>query len=262
MGFGKSREERDLPLPILRSAVIANGRPLTAGFRHSWHPVFRQRHWLHGGAVWLAPDGSEMTPADWWDPSALALGLFLDGDAISMRVIDGPATLRNKDADEVLYVLERDEGIYLPAGAEVAVEGKVTIVGVSRPGGWRNSRRAAGATVRLDDVPVQRTGDRWYRELIQSEITQFVGSIPPGRAPDHFHLYEEMLCILIGTGFLWAGKSKTPIGPGSCVYLPKRQVHCVENTTSDELRLLGVFYPAGSPAVRYSVDHSANQAPR
>ncbi len=192
---------------------------------------------------------------------ALRAGGRLDGDAISMRVIEGPATLRNEDRDEVLYVLERDEGVYLPAGAEVAVEGKVTVVGVSRPGGRRNSRRAAGATVRLDDVPVQRTGDRWYRELIQSEITQFVGSIPPGRAPDHFHLYEEVLCILQGSGFVWAGTSKMPIGPGSCVFLPKRQVHCVENTSSGELRLLGVFYPAGSPAVRYGVDQRAESAP-
>ncbi|HMC20763.1 MAG TPA: hypothetical protein VKL19_02840, partial [Thermoanaerobaculia bacterium] len=87
---------------------------------------------------------------------ALRAGGRLDGDAISMRVIEGPATLGNEDRDEVLYVLERDEGVYLPAGAEVAVEGKVTVVGVSRPGGRRNSRRAAGATVRLDDVPVQR----------------------------------------------------------------------------------------------------------
>ncbi|PYQ62782.1 MAG: hypothetical protein DMF58_00680 [Acidobacteria bacterium] len=85
-------------------------------------------------------------------------------------------------------------------------------------------------------------------------MTQFVGSIPPGRAPDHFHLYEEMLCILQGSGVLWAGEAKTPIGPGTCVYLPKREVHCVENSGSGELRLLGVFYPAGSPAVRYEVD--------
>jgi hypothetical protein len=28
-------------------------------------------------------------------------------------------------------------------------------------------------------------------------------------------------------------------------------VHCVENTSGGELRLLGVFHPAGSPAVRY-----------
>ncbi len=193
----------------------------------------------------------------------LRRGGRLRGDAISMRVIDvdGQATLRNENADEVLYILERDTGIFLPAGADLELEGKITVVGVSRPGGRRTSRPAAGVPVRLVDVPVQRTGDRWYRELIQSEITQFVGSIPPGRAPDHFHLYEEVLCILQGSGFVWAGKSKTPIGPGSCVFLPKRQVHCVENTGSGELRLLGVFYPAGSPAVRYGVDQRADSAP-
>jgi mannose-6-phosphate isomerase-like protein (cupin superfamily) len=95
------------------------------------------------------------------------------------------------------------------------------------------------------------TGDRWYRVLIDARVTQFVGSIPPGRAPDHFHEYEEVLFILRGEGRMWAGESNTPIAPGSCVYLPRRQVHCVENTGEGELRLLGVFYPAGSPAVRY-----------
>ena len=103
--------------------------------------------------------------------------------------------------------------------------------------------------------------DRWYRELIQSEITQFVGSIPPGRAPDHFHLYEEVLCILQGGGFLWADGARTPITTGACVNLPKRNVHCLENTGSGELRLLGVFYPAGSPSVRYGVDENAGSGP-
>jgi mannose-6-phosphate isomerase-like protein (cupin superfamily) len=110
--------------------------------------------------------------------------------------------------------------------------------------------------VRLADRREMPTGDRWYRVLVDHEIgseqvTQFVGSIPPGRAPDHFHEYEEVLFILRGTGRMWTGDASTPIGPGACVYLPKRQVHCVENTGDGELRLLGVFYPAGSPAVRY-----------
>ena len=82
-------------------------------------------------------------------------------------------------------------------------------------------------------------------------MTQFVGSIPPGRAPDHFHEYEEVLFILRGEGRMWAGTISTPIEFGSCIYLPRKQVHCVENTGAGELRLLGVFYPAGSPAVRY-----------
>jgi len=110
--------------------------------------------------------------------------------------------------------------------------------------------------VRLADRPAQPTADRWYRVLVDAEIgstqvTQFVGSIPPGRAPDHFHHYEEVLVILKGEGRMWAGKSSTAVAAGSCIYLPKGQVHCVENTGTDELRLLGVFYPAGSPSVRY-----------
>ena len=112
--------------------------------------------------------------------------------------------------------------------------------------------------VRLADRPAQPTADRWYRVLLDDEVgstqvTQFVGSIPPGRAPNHFHQYEEVLFILKGTGRMWAGETNTPVAPGSCIYLPKGQVHCVENTGRDELRLLGVFYPAGSPSVRYDV---------
>ena len=111
-------------------------------------------------------------------------------------------------------------------------------------------------TVRLGDKAAIPTADRWYRVLVDDEVgseqvTQFVGSIPPGRAPDHFHQYEEVLFILRGEGRMWAGETNTAIGPGSCIYLPRGQVHCVENTGSDELRLLGVFYPAGSPSVRY-----------
>jgi mannose-6-phosphate isomerase-like protein (cupin superfamily) len=110
--------------------------------------------------------------------------------------------------------------------------------------------------VKLSDRAAIPTADRWYRVLVDDEVgseqvTQFVGSIPPGRAPDHFHQYEEVLFILRGEGRMWAGETSTPIGPGSCIYLPKGQIHCVENTGLDELRLLGVFYPAGSPSVRY-----------
>ena len=194
------------------------------------------------------------------------------GQHISMRVLelDGRATLRSDAGDQVLYILERETGIHLPRGAQVELEGKITLIGVGtlECGGHaaalppaQSGGVATALQIRLAEQPIERTGDRWYRELIQSEITQFVGSIPPGRAPDHFHLYEEVLCVLQGSGFLWAGTSKTPIASGSCVYLPKGQPHCVENTTSGELRLLGVFYPAGSPAMRYPVHERADRSP-
>ena len=134
------------------------------------------------------------------------------------------------------------------------------------------SQASGGAPplVRLADRAALPTGDRWYRVLVDDavgsrQVTQFVGSIPPGRAPDHYHHYEEVLCILEGAGTMWAGRSHASIGPGSCVYLPRGQVHCVENTGRGPLRLLGVFYPAGSPAVRYEADGSAplsGSAPR
>lgn len=169
---------------------------------------------------------------------------------LSLRVIelDGEHTFENEAHDEVLYDLASDEGIYIPAGASLTLNDHATYVSSLTPAS--SGRRVE--RLRLADQPRQQTADRWYAELVQAEVTQFVGSIPPGRAPDHFHLYEEVICILAGDGIMHAGASSTPIAAGSCIFLPIRQRHCVENTGSGELRLLGVFYPAGSPAVRYT----------
>lgn len=196
-------------------------------------------------------------------------------EAISLRILEfGPGTspvLRNDECDEVLYLLEGgckvvidetayefgpETGVYLRPQQQLRVEsaGVVLFVSSQCPAEILDARNQPPTIVRLSDQRAMPTGDRWYRVLIDAQVTQFVGSIPPGRAPDHFHEYEEVLFILRGEGRMWAGESNTPIGPGSCVYLPRRQVHCVENTGAGELRLLGVFYPAGSPAVRYAAD--------
>jgi quercetin dioxygenase-like cupin family protein len=199
--------------------------------------------------------------------------------AISLRVLELPAgeqaALRNETSDEVLYVISGSgsgnrlmltggTGLYLPPSTslEIAATEDLTLVSSRCPDdgatleGYEPGHGALFA-VATQDRPVQRTGDRWYREVINedagsTQVTQFVGGIPPGRAPDHFHLYEEVIVILDGTGEMWAGASHTPIQTGSCIFLPHGQVHCVENRGHGEMRLLGVFYPAGSPAVRYS----------
>lgn len=170
---------------------------------------------------------------------------------LSLRVIeiDGAHTFANDAHDEVLYDVANDEGIYIPAGATLTLADRATYVSSltpATPSGRKIER------LKLAGQPRQKTADRWYAELVQAEVTQFVGSIPPGRAPDHFHLYEEVICILSGEGIMHAGDSSTPVRKGSCIFLPIRQRHCLENTGSGELRLLGVFYPAGSPAVRYT----------
>ncbi len=191
------------------------------------------------GGCWVAGlrDGTPVRDGDLtiWDHFSSTL---------SLRVLElhGKATLRNEDRDEVLFVLGEERSLYLPAGDELPLEGDMTIISALAP---RADNRQPTTGNR------QRTGDRWYVELIQAEVTQFIGGIPPGRAPDHFHLYEEVICILDGVGVMHAGATSTPIAAGSCIFLPRKQRHCVENTGAGELRLLGVFYPAGSPSVRY-----------
>jgi len=210
---------------------------------------------LEGGCrVVGATDGEPLRSGD------LLIRPHFDG-ALSLRILqlDGEATLRNERREETLYVLDgsgsangtpvaRDTAIYVPPSEPMTLIGRMTLASSLTEGG--GTPRPV-TIARLADQQIQTTGDRWYCELIQGQTTQFVGAIPPGRAPDHFHLYEEVLCILEGNGVMHAGSTSTPIAPGSCVFLPRRQRHCVENRGTAELRLLGVFYPAGSPAVRY-----------
>ncbi len=87
-----------------------------------------------------------------------------------------------------------------------------------------------------------------------SSVTQFVGFIPPGRAPDHFHTYDEVVYVLTGEGALHIGGESAPLHPGACVHLPARLVHCLENAGPGEMEVLGVFRPAGSPAEAYYPD--------
>jgi mannose-6-phosphate isomerase-like protein (cupin superfamily) len=85
-------------------------------------------------------------------------------------------------------------------------------------------------------------------------VTQFIGFVPPGRAPDHFHRYDEVIYILDGQGVLHADGTASPLRAGSCVHLPAGTIHSLENAGATELRLLGVFRPAGSPAEAYYPD--------
>ncbi len=92
-------------------------------------------------------------------------------------------------------------------------------------------------------------------------VTQFVGYIPAGRAPEHFHLYDEVAYILAGEGAFHVGGESAPLRAGSCFHLPARLVHCVENYGPGEMRVLGVFRPAGSPAEAYYPDGAAAAVP-
>jgi isoamylase len=54
------------------------------------HPVFRRRRWFQGrplrgtaDIVWLRPEGTEMTEADWTEGHQTCVGMFLNGQAIT-----------------------------------------------------------------------------------------------------------------------------------------------------------------------------------
>src|SRR5947208_534893 len=80
-------------------------------------------------------------------------------------------------------------------------------------------------------------------------ISLRVLELPAGeRATLRTETSDEVLYVLSGSG----SANDFALTPDACLYLPHGQVHCVENRGLGEMRLLGVFYPAGSPAVRYA----------
>jgi quercetin dioxygenase-like cupin family protein len=127
---------------------------------------------------------------------------------------------------------------------------------------------AAEPTVALDHVePGKATGARSFQVLFgphngSTRATLFVGYIPPGRAPWHYHLYDEIVWVLRGDGRLYVGDAIEPLAPGCAFRLHAREVHVVENTQSaEELAVVGIFTPAGSPSAAYlTVDVAAAYA--
>jgi mannose-6-phosphate isomerase-like protein (cupin superfamily) len=162
--------------------------------------------------------------------------------------------------------LSRDRGLRIPPGAAydlaAAGTGELRLDIVTLPATAATARRAqpvpdplAPLARDLADCDVEMTGDREFRVLFGpgrgcSVATQFVGEIPPGRAPDHSHPYDEVVLILAGEGVAHVGGSQHALTPGTCLHLPPGLQHCLENTGPALLRVLGIFHPADSPAAK------------
>jgi quercetin dioxygenase-like cupin family protein len=182
-------------------------------------------------------------------------------------VIEGSGRLELDGAPGLPLVPDR--GLQIPAGAGyvLACVGpgslRLDVVALpapsSRPGG-RDTRPASGGPAApisrdLRDCPAETTGDRTFRVLFGpgrdcATATQFVGEIPPGRAPEHSHPYDEVVLVLQGTGVAHVGGAHRGLSAGTCVHLPPGLPHCLENTAPGPMRVLGVFHPADSPAAK------------
>jgi mannose-6-phosphate isomerase-like protein (cupin superfamily) len=211
-----------------------------------------------------------------------------DGMSLGRRLVELPAgsrfTGQGGRAGELMYVISGaghltghaadgrstdampvgpDHGIWLPAGWQYLLaaqsELRLDVVTLPPAGSAVAGPAVAGPAgqrplVRnLYDCAVETTGDRQFRVLFGPGMgchiaTQFVGHIPPGRAPDHRHPYDEVVLVLDGTGVVHLDGGRHEIRAGTCTHLRPGQSHCLENTGDATLRVLGVFHPADSPA--------------
>lgn len=175
-------------------------------------------------------------------------------------------------AGDPMVPLEPDCAAWVPAGTAYRVQADggsdLRLDMVALPSGATVNAAAAlpaAATVplvaRLSECAAEVTGDREFRVLFGPgqgcpAATQFVGEIPPGRAPEHRHPYDEIVLVLAGSGIAHVCGTDVPIAAGSTIHLAPGVPHCLENTGKVTLRVLGVFHPADSPAAKLNTSHA------
>jgi len=106
--------------------------------------------------------------------------------------------------------------------------------------------------------PEQRTamGPRYFQILVDKRIgsnliTQFIGHIPPSKAASHRHLYEEAIIVLNGEGYMWTEDKKARVRAGDVIFLPRKQLHSLEATSTDGIDVVGVICPGDNPSINY-----------
>jgi quercetin dioxygenase-like cupin family protein len=197
-----------------------------------------------------------------------------------LRFEGGGEERRDDERDEVLYVLagsgvatvggethslQAGTGLFVSRGTPWSVGSAQELLLLSVLVEEPLSATASHAVVETGERGPATAG-REFTLLAQPQngcasVTQFVGYIPPGRAPDHFHRYDEVVYVLAGEGAFHVDGESAALRPGSAIHLPARLIHCLENHGPGEMRVLGVFRPAGSPAEAYYPDGSAAVVP-
>jgi len=244
---------------------------------------------LAGGCrVYGAQDGQFSTLGTWTARTVISQNS--GAQHITQTVSDyatglSPA-VENPKAEEVLYVA-RGEGKCRVNGFEYTLHSGTAIF--VPPGAVYNIENTGAETMRLvssccpqdpqrhivdDPVPagsgklprllvhedlredIRAGQDRLFRYLVYTDlgckqITQFAGWIPPGKAPVHYHAYEEGVFILEGDGIVHTDGESCEFVAGSSIYFPAGVRHCVENPGPSRIKLLGAFYPSGSPGEAY-----------
>lgn len=177
--------------------------------------------------------------------------LFFVADGLGRLAMDGETHEIGPGAAVLLLANEE---------ASLATDDSLAAVCVSvGPDAERHAPLGARQSIaRLDQADSEKaTGARSFQILFgphngSTRATLFAGFIPPGKAPWHYHLYDEIVWVPAGPGRLHIGETTQELGPGSAFRLRPRQVHIVENLSATEtMTIIGVFTPAGSPSAAY-----------
>lgn len=176
--------------------------------------------YVFAGSGTLAVDGKT------WPVAAGAAGLVLAGEQGRLEAVQG-------ELSAFVATVGPDTDRHAPIGARESVS-------------------------RLNHADSERaTGARSFQILLgphngSTRATLFAGYIPPGKAPWHYHLYDEIVWVPEGPGTLHIGDRTEELGPGSAFRLRPRQVHIVENLSAERtMTVIGVFTPAGSPSAAF-----------
>ena len=188
-----------------------------------------------------------------------------------------------KDVDTVLYIFDgegqvdisgkvfdvcKETGIYVCPGEKfrfisnrsmtvfAAVCPTLEDLKISKENATDFNDKLKERRVGIDPAKATIMANRFFQIMVDGsvgshEVTQFIGEVPKSRAAMHRHLYEEAIVILTGEGRMWTGTMWAEVKPGDILFLPHRQGHSVECTSQAGMRLMGVFYPSGSPAINY-----------
>lgn len=180
-----------------------------------------------------------------------------------LYVLAGSGTLH---LDGQVHPLEPNTAVFVAPGEAYAVDnpgpGELRVVSVTAPDDGVRERARRKVTVRLDDQPeLEASVERSFRYLVNEDmgcfdITQFLGIVQPSKAPFHSHSYDEVGYVVEGEGVAHVGGRSMPLRAGSCFHLPPNEVHCIENSGSGPMQILGVFHPSGSPANRTYPDNN------
>jgi quercetin dioxygenase-like cupin family protein len=197
--------------------------------------------------------------------------------ALARRTIEAEATVGDPEADTLLFVsagsgtitlgdetgaLAPGSAALVPAAEEAAIVAGDALELVVFSVGPESDRHAPlgprELVTSLDDADTrQATSARSFRILFDAtngstRATLFAGFLPPGKAPWHYHLYDEIVWVPEGPGRLHVEETTEELAAGSAFRLRPREVHIVENASADhELTIIGAFTPAGSPSAAY-----------